>query len=365
MSATSRTALFLLCLMLGAPLARAQEPKPASKARCKVDLKLPGQMGDILSNALLRGLRHPEREVSAFLSAAKARHDTGKALLKAAAAHFKVKPAILAAEVERFRHCNCNHEGATNPGSPAPGASRNRKRVALTVFARDVALHVALHEIGHGLIREFDLPVLGNEETNADAFATHFLTTHLPDRALDVLSARVRSLMIEAREVPRAKWTVGGEHNSDARRAHQIAALAVAADPKRYAPVAAIAGMSAGEVRKARDYGTEIHRSWRRVLAPLWMPPKLSSNEARLTVDGNSAFADQLRNNALTKELRVVLRRFDWHSQVTLRFAQGDGGGGWSRSKRTITIHDGYLRRFVRQGRIAAAAKKRAKGQDD
>jgi hypothetical protein len=62
--------------------------------------------------------------------------------------------------------------------------------------------------MGHALVREFDVPILGNEETLADAFATHYLTTYLRDRALAVLDARVRSLMIEASEVPRARWTV-------------------------------------------------------------------------------------------------------------------------------------------------------------
>ena len=84
-------------------------------------------------------------------------------------------------------------------------------------FAEDAVLHVVLHEIGHALIREFDLPVLGNEETMADAFATHYLTYHLPERALDAVTARISSWQVEAGEVPRDKWPVKGEYNSDAR----------------------------------------------------------------------------------------------------------------------------------------------------
>src|SRR5687768_624201 len=152
-------------------------------------------------------------------------------------------------------------------------------------FAENVLLHVVLHEIGHGLIREFDLPVLGNEETMADAFATHYLTQYLPDRALDVLRARTDSLMIEANQVPREKWTVKGEHDNDARRAFQIAAVAVAADPEKYSPIATGLGMTEGEIRKAADYGAEIHRAWRRILRPLLMPNGLKSRETRMTFD--------------------------------------------------------------------------------
>src|SRR5688572_13408984 len=105
-------------------------------------------------------------------------------------------------------------------------------------FAENVLLHVVLHEIGHGLVREFDLPVLGNEETKAYALATHYLTHYLTDRALDMLKTRTDSLMIEANQFPREKWTVKGEHDNDARRAFQIAALTVAADSKKYSPLA-------------------------------------------------------------------------------------------------------------------------------
>jgi len=152
-------------------------------------------------------------------------------------------------------------------------------------FAEDVVLHVVLHEIGHALIREFDLPVLGNEETMADAFATHYLTYHLPERALDVLTARISSWQVEAGEVPRDKWPVKGEHNSDARRTFQTVALAVAADKDKYSSLGAQLGFSESDLKNAVDYGSEIHRSWRRILQPLMMPKGMESTEARVRLD--------------------------------------------------------------------------------
>jgi hypothetical protein len=38
--------------------------------------------------------------------------------------------------------------------------------VPVSVFAADVTLHVVLHELGHAVIRKFDLMVLGNEEND-------------------------------------------------------------------------------------------------------------------------------------------------------------------------------------------------------
>ncbi len=331
------------------------EAEPA----CSVDLTTPGMMKDIVSNAVMRGLKRPEADVRAFLKNAETRYATGQDLLRAAAIHFEVDEAQMALEVERFRHCNCEHDSIAGGRRMAPEDSRPEDRngregvVEFSAFARDVTLHVVLHELGHALIREFDLPVLGNEETMADAFATHYLTTHLPDRAVDVLRARTSSLMIEARENPREEWDVRGEHDNDARRAFQIAALAVAADPAKYDSVAQGVGMSEQDIQKARDYGAEIHRSWRRVLARLWMPDDVRSTETRVVCDPENKSFVQLGSVGLVAELESILTRFDWHSQITIHFAAGDGEAGWSRAKRTVTVHSEYLRRFFDQGKAA------------
>lgn len=244
-------------------------------------------------------------------------------------------------------------------GSPRPATATARlagdREQEIDRFVQDVLLSVLLHEMGHALVREFDLPVLSNEEALADAFATHYLVTHLPDRAPDVLRARVQSWTIEAGEVSRAAWDITGEHNSDARRAYQTAALAIAADPEKYAFLGEMLDISPADMNAAADYGTEIHRSWRRMLGPLWMPQGQASNEARLTVDEGDPVMRRLGESLLAKELEHALRRFDWHSQVTIAFVQGDGGASWSRSRRTITLRSELVERFRKQGELAVS----------
>jgi hypothetical protein len=217
-----------------APLQSAAPPQPPAPIVCDIDLTMPGQMHDVVSNVLCLELRQPEETVRAFLDKAQTRFATGDDLRNAAADHFKIDQKHLAELVERWRHINCKH--AAVPGYVTPDAVLAEATgpalspVPFSAFAADVTLHVVLHEMGHAVIREFDLMVLGNEETMADAFATHFLIHHLPDRAPAAITARVRSLMLEAGEVPREQWTVKGEHDNDARRAYQITALAIAAD---------------------------------------------------------------------------------------------------------------------------------------
>ncbi|HWB06883.1 MAG TPA: DUF4344 domain-containing metallopeptidase [Verrucomicrobiales bacterium] len=316
-------------------------------------------MANIISNVLMRAEHKPEPGVAAFREGAKKRYATGDDVLKAAAEHFKIEQKRLAELVEHWRHINCKH--AAIPGYAVPDAVRNAatggnlSSVPVSVFAADVALHVVLHELGHAVIREFDLMVLGNEETMADAFATHLLAEHFPEQAVRAISARVSSLMIEAGEVPRDQWSVRGEHDNDARRAYQIAALAIAADREKYADVAKIAGMSERDIVKACDYGSDIHRAWRRTLSPLMKPAGKVSQKATFRADQSTrAFVDAGKPS-LASTIQSALQRIDWPSQLTVEFVAGPGGAAWSRSKRTVTVNSGYLQRFIAQGVKAEA----------
>jgi len=330
-----------------------------AQTECRIDLNKVGQMSDIASNALIRKFHKDESKVSNYLRAAKAKYSTkerltqGRAFAVAAAKEFEIDEKVFADAIEDYKHVNYRHEGGVAKTETAKTTSNGK----ISQFAEDVLFHVVVHEIGHGLVREFDLPVLGNEETLADTFATHYIVSRLPaERALRIIKARVASLMFESSEVPRKEWTVQGEHNSDARRAYQIAACAIAYDSDTFGPLAAIVNMDQSDVRSASDYGSEIHRSWRRILKPLWMPEGQESGEARLIIQDDSMFFDALENGKLANEFQEAIKSFDWHSQVKLRFAGGDGGAGWSRSARTVTVHDGYIQRFNAQGKALSKA---------
>lgn len=320
---------------------------------CTMDLTKPGKMSDIVSNVLLRHEKIDSDLVKPFLEKARKQFATGDELLKAAAAHFKLDEKTFASNIERYKHINCKHP--VDPGyvipDPVMDAARGEElsTLANSAFAANVTLHVVLHELGHAVVREFDLPVLGNEETMADAFATHILVEHLPERALAAIKARVQSLMIEAQELPRERWSVRGEHDHDARRAYQIVALAIAADAAKYDELAELIGMSPREKNRAKDYGSDIHRAWRRVLTPLMMPHGRVSREMRILVDDSMReFVDFGEYNLLSS-IEKAVGMIDWHSQVTIDFVKGKGGASWNRSMRTITVHGEYVRRFIGQ----------------
>src|SRR5688572_15436121 len=118
----TKAALLICWLAAANSPTMAQDPRSTSPAepRCSVDLSLPGRMKDIVSNALIRGVKRPEADVSAFLKNAETRYATGQDLLRAAARHFEVDEAQVATEVERFRHCNCDHDPVAGARRMAP-----------------------------------------------------------------------------------------------------------------------------------------------------------------------------------------------------------------------------------------------------
>lgn len=85
---------------------RIKRGKDAAKS-CKPDLTRMGTLTDIVSNALMVGLKKPEADVNTFLDGHAFK--TPDALLNAAAKTFKVDRKTLDAQVKAFRHCNCRH----------------------------------------------------------------------------------------------------------------------------------------------------------------------------------------------------------------------------------------------------------------
>lgn len=345
-------ASFLAVAFGGSTHAQTNTSSSISSAQASEDTTQAGVMADVLSDALALGLGKPEAEVAAFLNGAEDKFASGSLVLRAASKRFKVGEEDLARLIEVHKktyHSQTEDPAPSKRKQPElPPASAEAYR-----FAEDALLSVLLHELGHALVREFDLPILGNEETLADAFATHYATAYLPSRAPAILRARVTSLTIEASEAPRVEWEVRGEHNNDARRAYQIAALAVASDPQKYRFIAEGIEMSPRDQRSSADYGAEVHRSWRRLLPPTMMPAGQSSNEWRVTYDDGNGLIERFRDSRVVQEFTAIVRRFDWHSQITIHFREGDGGAAWNRSKRSITVNTKYLERLVKQGVIA------------
>jgi Putative metallopeptidase len=142
----------------------------------------------------------------------------------------------------------------------------------LTSFVVGNLYFVLAHELGHAVISQLNLPVLGREEDAADSFATLsmlLIGTRLSDT---VLREAVRGFFLIAQrdksddQLP----TIYDEHSLDMQRAFQIACLMVGADPKTFRNVAATAKMPPERQKTCGfDFERAAH-SWEMLLAGRW-----------------------------------------------------------------------------------------------
>ncbi len=119
------------------------------------------------------------------------------------------------------------------------GQSEQQRRDIIEFVAGNVIFAV-VHEVGHMLISELALPVLGREEDAADAFAVITglkLGNAFSDR---VLTESARGwFMSEARnKKDKIKTVYYDEHGLDEQRAYNIVCLMVGSSPQRFSALA-------------------------------------------------------------------------------------------------------------------------------
>lgn len=209
-------------------------------------------------------------------------------------------------------------------------------------YANDLFLRTVAHEMGHAVIREFDLPVLTSEEMMADDFATVFLAMHMPDRAVAITDAFVQFEFNDNDQEGFYSEYLDGE-----RRAGRATCLLYGIDPDKFGEIAGFMNLDGDDAAHCAETAPEIARSWRRILAPLMMPAGARVTEVGAGFDPDSQFAESLQTSGTIDDAVDMLSSFDWHSQVRLNIVQCDGSAGWARNGHRITVCDAYIQRFI------------------
>lgn len=231
--------------------------------------------------------------------------------------------------------------------SPPPASASND--VVLSKFAENVTTHVLLHELAHALIREFDLPVLGNEEVMADNFATFYTRKFDSTKAKEIVQDRALSWLLESKQAGLRDRDLQGEYPLDRRRAFRSLCHFYGSDPEDNHDFMELFRFSQSEAGKCQTTSPEVERSWRRTLSPLWMPEGMLSREVNV-IYGEGPMKKAMMKNGLLERIAIFASRFDWHSQITLNFDHCDQEAEWRRNSRTILLCDDYVSRFLEQG---------------
>lgn len=228
-------------------------------------------------------------------------------------------------------------------------ASDHKKATpTLSQFTENVLTHVLLHELGHAFFKEFQIPVLANEEDMADSFATTYITQHMPDQAVAIVTARAQSWMIEDTEVSPEHYDHQGEHPLDIRRAYRAMCRLYGNDPTNWGWTVEWVGFSEGDLNDCSDLAANQRRSWQRVLTPLRMAEDQRSENV-VTLYGEGPYKQTMIENGLVERIADIARQYDWPEKIYIHFDHCDWGAQWSRSRRTVTLCDDYVVRFMEQ----------------
>jgi Putative metallopeptidase len=228
-------------------------------------------------------------------------------------------------------------------------------------------IFVAIHELGHAVISEMDLPVLGQEEDAADQFAILTgLNVVANEYTLRVLANAARGWFLSARRDEAPDYY--GRHGLDEQRAYWIVCLMVGSDPAKFKALADEAKLP--ESRRPScgwDYDTAT-RSWQRLLdTPHRRAPDQPKTQIEIIYGDAKGilgiFAQSFRSIRYLETLaEYVSERYVWPAPFTMEMRTcGEPGARWTIPTRRLHVCYELGLEFAQLYREYGAERKDAK----
>ena len=133
----------------------------------------------------------------------------------------------------------------------------------------DIYFHTLVHEVGHVLFAQYDLPLLSREEDAADALASVLLLEYMEDGATVVLNAAE----MFGRESEASEWFEASdfwsEHSLDIQRYYSTLCYVYGSDPDAQAElINPEYGLSPERAENCESEYQRIRQGWLEVLEP-------------------------------------------------------------------------------------------------
>src|SRR5262249_46136168 len=129
---------------------------------------------------------------------------------------------------------------------------------------------VLFHEVGHALVDQWDLPVLGREEDAVDAFSTIFMTEIVKrgDFALAGAEFFLGLDKITGQTGKPSEVAFADEHSFNKQRAYSIACWVYGSDPVKWAKTNLQTFLPASRRVRCADEYRQLKKSWLGLLKP-------------------------------------------------------------------------------------------------
>ncbi len=218
------------------------------------------------------------------------------------------------------------------------------QRQAAVEFVVGNMLFTTMHELGHGAVRELELPVLGREEDAADAFAIlNALKTGSEFSHRVLVEAAKGWFLSDRRDKKNGEMLAYyDEHGMDLQRAYQIVCFLVGSDPKKFADLAAETKLPNERQESCQADYREASWSWETALKPHFRPADQPKQNVEVIYGEGKGklevFARTFRNvRFLETVAERVTDRIAWPRPFVMEM-QSCGGSGASWKARRLTL---------------------------
>ncbi|MGZ5914996.1 MAG: DUF4344 domain-containing metallopeptidase [Hyphomicrobium sp.] len=216
---------------------------------------------------------------------------------------------------------------------------------AMTEFVLGNTLFALMHEMGHGLIHDLGLPVLGHEEDAADAFATVMMLSMQSAVTHRVLVNAAKGWMISDR-----RSRDGGEaavfydaHGLDLQRAYNIICLMVGSDPDQFDDLAREANLPEERRQTCQGDYSNASWSWNKALEPYLRAPELEPMKYPIVFDKPEGSLDIFKQAFQASDIMGYVAafagRFVWRHGFGIEVRMcGEPGARWSIPERKMVF---------------------------
>ncbi len=213
-------------------------------------------------------------------------------------------------------------------------------------FVAGNVLFALLHEVGHMLIGEMGLPVLGREEDAADAFATLVGLKVGTDLSERILKQSARGWFLSDRRNRKQNITTVfyEEHGLDQQRAYNIVCLMVGSNPDKFEDLSVKTALPPERQASCIGDFSNASWSWDKALAPHLR----SAEQPKTTIsikyqDGGERYgrlAEASRQLGMLEAVAQYLsERYVWRRPVGLEMRVcGEPAARWERMEQKIIV---------------------------
>jgi hypothetical protein len=192
-------------------------------------------------------------------------------------------------------------------------------------FAFNATIHILHHEIGHALIDQFKIPVVGQEEDAADGFATvAILETYDDPQPILLDAASSWFAMHDEAAAAGDDPQYFDSHDLDIQRAYRIICVAHGYDAEKFAEAAKEAELPDDRLETCAGDANQAVASWDTLLKDAATMPEGAGGKVKLDIVDVPEFAEtrkRLIETGIGPEITKWLdEAYNWPAPLTISF---------------------------------------------